>query len=76
MVCMKWVARFLVIPLSKIAKLVDLDFSVSCGLARWRMRWRSSEMRDSRALMVDMDLLSQIVEPKLIGLKFTANVGE
>ncbi|KAJ0785730.1 hypothetical protein HanOQP8_Chr02g0046571 [Helianthus annuus] len=46
MVCMKWVARFLVIPLSKIAKLVDLDFSVSCGLARWRMRWRSSEMRD------------------------------
>ncbi|KAJ0470828.1 hypothetical protein HanHA300_Chr07g0253151 [Helianthus annuus] len=46
MVCMKWVPRFLVIPLSKIAKLVDLDFSVPCGLARWRLKWQSSERRD------------------------------
>ncbi|KAJ0743753.1 putative cytochrome P450, chaperone DnaJ, HSP40/DnaJ peptide-binding, cytochrome P450 superfamily [Helianthus annuus] len=44
MVCMKWVAMFLVIPLSKIAELVDLDFSVPCGLARWRLRWWSSEL--------------------------------
>ncbi|MFS7924230.1 hypothetical protein Hanom_Chr03g00270151 [Helianthus anomalus] len=28
-------------PQSKIAKLVDLDFSVPCGLARWRLKWRS-----------------------------------
>ncbi|MFS7989296.1 hypothetical protein Hanom_Chr11g01045051 [Helianthus anomalus] len=35
---------FLVIPLSKIAELVDLDFSVPCGLARWRLRWWSSEL--------------------------------